>query len=79
MRFDIGRRQSTPLKKCLREIREARNGVHAHLFDKNLVTLQTVANVAYVVESKYSFLETNNAPHLMKHLHKRGDISHAEY
>src|ERR1700678_399691 len=28
--------ESTPLKTCLHEIREARNGVHAHLFEKDL-------------------------------------------
>lgn len=32
--------EHTPLKECLHEIREARNGVHAHLFDKNLATRQ---------------------------------------
>lgn len=71
--------ENTPLKTCLHEIREARNGVHAHLLDKNLMTRQTVANVAYVVHAMYSFLEIKNARNLMKHLHKRGEISDAEY
>jgi hypothetical protein len=68
-----------PLKTCLHEIREARNGVHAHLFDKSLVTRQTVANVAYVVQAMYSFLEIKNARNFMKHLHEKGAISKAEY
>lgn len=71
--------EKTPLKQCLHEIREARNAVHAHLFDKSLVTRQTVANVAYVVEAMYAFIETKNARNFMKHLHMRGDISNAEY
>lgn len=71
--------EQTPLKQCLHEIREARNGVHAHLFDKSLVTRQTVANVSYVVEAMYSFIETKNARNFMEHLHLRGDISNVEY
>lgn len=73
------RTERTPLKTCLHEIREARNGVHAHLFDKNLVKRRTVANVAYLVKSMYAFLEIKNARNLMKHLHKRGEISSAKY
>jgi hypothetical protein len=71
--------ERTPLKTCLHEIREARNGVHAHLFDKRLVTRQTVANIGYVVQAMYSFLEIRNARNLMKHLHRRDEISTAEY
>jgi hypothetical protein len=71
--------EHTPLKTCLHEIREARNGVHAHLFDKNLVTRQTVANVTFVVHAMYSFLETKNARNLMKHLHDKGEVSDVEY
>jgi hypothetical protein len=33
--------EKIPLKVCLHEIREARNGVHAHLFDKDLFTRRT--------------------------------------
>ena len=68
-----------PLKTCLHEIREARNGVHAHLFERHLVTRQTAANITFVVHAMYSFLETKNARNLMKHLHERGEVSDAEY
>jgi hypothetical protein len=71
--------EHTPLKTCLHEIREARNGVHAHLFQKGLVTRQTVANITFVVHAMYSFLETKNARNFMKHLHEIGEISDAEY
>lgn len=73
------RTERTPLKTCLHEIREARNGVHAHLFDKKLATRRTVANVAYLVKSMYAFLEIKNARNLMKYLYKRGEISSAKY
>lgn len=71
--------ERVPLKTCLHDIREARNGVHAHLFERGLVTRRAVANVTFVVHSIYSFLEIKNARSLMKALHDRGDISHAEY
>ena len=71
--------ERVPLKTVLHEIREARNGVHADLFEKELATRQTAANVTYVVEAMYSFLETRNARNLMKHLHQRDEISNAEY
>lgn len=71
--------EHTPLKTCLHEIREARNGVHAHLFDRGLVTRGTVANVTFVVHAMYSFLETKNARNFMKHLHENGEISDADY
>lgn len=71
--------EQIPLKTCLHEVREARNGVHAHLFEKNLFTRRTVTNVTYVVHAVYSFLEIKNARNLMKHLHERGEISEAEY
>ena len=68
-----------PLKPYLHKIREARNGVHANLFDKKLVNRRSVANITYIVHAMYSFLETKNARNLMKHLHKNGQISDAEY
>jgi hypothetical protein len=71
--------EHTPLKTCLKEIREARNGVHANLFEKNLVTRQTAANITFVVHAMYSFLEIKNARNFMKHLHEDGKISDAEY
>lgn len=69
----------TPLKACLHDIREARNGVHAHLFHKDAATRRAVANITFVVHSMYSFIETKNARNFMKRLHERGDISDAEY
>jgi len=71
--------ERVPLKTVLHEIREARNGVHAHLFERELATRQTVANVTFVVHTMYSFLETKNARNLMKHLLERGEISGTEY
>lgn len=73
------RAERVPLKTVLHEIREARNGVHANLFEEELATRHTVANVTFVVHAMYSFLETRNARNLMKHLHQRGEISGAEY
>lgn len=67
------------LKDCLHEVREARNGVHAHLFEKGLVTRGAVANVTYIVHSMYSFVEIKNARNFMKHLHESGTISDTEY
>jgi hypothetical protein len=57
--------ESIPLKTCLHEIREVRNGVHAHLFKKPLVTRQTVAHVTFVVHAMYTFLEIKNSRNLM--------------
>ena len=71
--------QDTPLKRCLHEIREARNGVHAHLFDKGLFTRRTSANVTYLVHSMYSALEIKNARNLMKALYERGEMTPADY
>lgn len=71
--------EQVTLKSVLHEIREARNGVHAHLFEKGLATAQTVKNVTYVVHAMYSFLEVKNARQLMKHAHERGEISDADY
>jgi hypothetical protein len=71
--------ENTPLKTCLHEIREARNGVHAHLFVRNLATRQTVANITFLVHAMYSFLEIKNARNLMKNLHEDGKVSDAEY
>jgi hypothetical protein len=71
--------EHTPLKTCLHDIREARNGVHAHLFDKHLVTSTAFANITFVVHSMYSFLEIKNARNFMKLLHERGEISDVEY
>lgn len=63
-----------PLKVCL-ELREARNGVHAHIFERGLMTRRVVSNVTYVVHSMYSFLEIKNARNLMLALRQRGEIS----
>lgn len=71
--------QRIPLRIYLHEIREARNGVHAYLFEKELVTRRTAANITLVVHAMYSFLETKNARNFMKHLHERGEISTVEY
>ena len=71
--------EHTPLKICLHDIREARNGVHAHLFQRDLVTRRAVANITYVVHAMYSFLEIKNARSFMRHLHASGKISDAEY
>ncbi len=71
--------ENTPLKACLHEIREARNGVHANLFEKNLATRETVVNVTFLVHSMYNFLEVRNARNLMKELHEKGNISDSEY
>lgn len=71
--------QPIALKAYLHAIREARNGVHAHLFQNALVARRTVTNITFVVHAMYSFLETKNARNLMKHLHERGEISDPEY
>jgi hypothetical protein len=71
--------QHIPLKTALHTIREARNGVHAHLFERHLVTRQMVVNVTFVVHAMYSYLEIKNARNLMKALYARGEITPAEY
>jgi hypothetical protein len=71
--------EHTPLKTWLHGIREARNGVHAHLFQKDLATRRTVVHITYVVHAMYSFLETKNARNFMNLLYEKGEISHAEY
>lgn len=68
-----------PLKTALHEIREARNGVHAHLFDKDLFTRRTVSNVTYVVREMYAAIEIKNSRNLMKGLFERGEVTTAEY
>jgi hypothetical protein len=71
--------ERVPLKAVLHEIREATNGVHAHLFEKGLATARTVKNVSSAVHAMYSFIEAKNARNFMKHLHERGEISSGEY
>jgi hypothetical protein len=71
--------QRVPLKTVLHEIREARNGVHANLFQRNLATARTVRTVTFVVHAMYAYLEVKNARNFMKQLHQRGEISGAEY
>jgi hypothetical protein len=41
-----------PLKTCLHEIREARNGVHAHLFERDILSVTTppYPSADYVVQ-----------------------------
>ena len=65
--------------KLCSTIREARNGVHAHLFEKGLATARTLKNVTFAVNAMYSFIETKNARNFMKHLYERGEIPAAEY
>lgn len=71
--------QPVSLKTWLHGIRETRNGVHAHLFQKGLAARRVVDNVTFVVRAMYSFLDTRNARNLMAHLHRRGEVSDAEY
>lgn len=73
------RTEIIPLKTCLHDLREARNGVHAHLFDKDLFTRRTCVNVTYLVQSMFACLEIKNARNFMKLLHARGEISTQEY
>ena len=68
-----------PLKECLHDIREARNGVHAHLFQRDLFTRRTAANVKYLVESMYAAIEIRNSRDLMWEGYARGEITPAEY
>jgi hypothetical protein len=71
--------QPIPLKTCLHDVREARNGVHAHLFQKDLFTRGMVLDVTYVVHTMYSALGTKNDRNLMKNLYERGEITPTEY
>ena len=71
--------EGVPLKACLHELREARNGVHAHLFQKGLFTRRTAANVTYLVRSVYEAVEIRNARNLMFHLYSDGKITPGEY
>ena len=71
--------QGVALKPCLHEIREARNGVHAHLFQKDLFTRRTASNVTFLVRSMYEAIEIRNARNLMYALYARGEITPAEY
>lgn len=73
------RTEGVPLKACLHELKEARNGVHAMLFDKGLANRRVAAYVAYLVESVRELLQIKNARQLMKHLYEGGEISRAEY
>jgi hypothetical protein len=68
-----------PLKECLHEVREARNGVHAHLFEKDLFTRRTAANVTNLVRSMYAAIEIKNSRNLMWALYARGEITPREY
>ena len=70
--------QRVPLKTVLHEIREARNGVHANLFEKGLATAQTVKNVTFVVHAMYSFLEVK-VPQFNKTPASTGGNYDAEY
>ena len=71
--------QRVPLKTCLHELREARNGLHAPAFDKSVFTRRAARNVTCLVDSMYELLEIKNARNLMKALHDRGEVSDSEY
>ena len=71
--------QGEPLKTYLHELREARNGVHAHLFQKDLFTRRTAANVTIIVHAIYDALKLKNERNLVRALYERGEISPAEY
>jgi len=71
--------QGGPLKPWLHFIRESRNGVHAHLFQKDLFTRATVSDVSYVVRQMYTSIENRNARNLMRHLYETGEVTAAEY
>jgi len=71
--------QPADLKTYLHEIREARNSVHANLFQKGVVSRSVVESITFVVDAMYSFLEIKNARNFMKHLHAAGEISDSEY
>lgn len=73
------RTKRTPLKTCLHDLREARNGVHSHLFQKDLFTRTTAANVSYLVQSMYDLIQIKNARNFMKQLSQEGQISAREY
>jgi hypothetical protein len=71
--------EAVPLKTCLHDLREARNGVHAHLFKKDLFTRTTARNVAFLVRTMYEAIEIKNARNFMWHLYARAEITPAEY
>ncbi len=71
--------ESQPMKTYLHNVREARNGVHANVFEKKVATREIATNVEYIVESVGACLEVRNARSLMRTLHNRGDISTREY
>jgi hypothetical protein len=71
--------EGTPLKACLHDLKEARNGVHAHLFQKDLFSRRTASNVTYLVRSTYEAIEIRNARNLMWALYASGDITPREY
>ena len=71
--------QGTTLKPWLHEIRKARNGVHANLFQTRLVNRETARNATFIVRSMYEALEIKNSRNLMKALYERGEISPSEY
>jgi len=71
--------QRVSFKECLHEVREARNGVHAHLFDKKVFTRRTSSNVSYIVEQVWAALKIKNDRNLMFHLYQRGDITPKKY
>jgi len=68
-----------PLKEWLHGVRDVRNGVHAHLFEKDYTSSQMARNIRYVARTVFNALEIRNARNFMKHLHDRGDISDDEY
>jgi hypothetical protein len=73
------RSERVPLKRCLHELREARNGVHANLFQKDLVSRRAAANVTFLVQSVGDLLQIKNGRQLMKHAYESGEISRAGY
>jgi hypothetical protein len=71
--------QGFSLKDCLHEVREARNGVHAHLFKRDLFTRTTATNVRVIVESMFAALQIKNSRNLMFALYAAGEITPREY
>ena len=70
---------ASSMKPWLHEVREARNGVHAMLFRKDLFTRRTSSNVAYIVRSMYEAIEIKNSRNLMWALYAGGEITPKEY
>jgi hypothetical protein len=71
--------EGTPLKTCLHDLREARNGVHSHLLQKDLFTRRTARNVTHLVRSMYEAIEIKNSRNLMCALYEKSDITPREY